>query len=204
MTIAVGDVVHINQVIRVNGVNTVIGVDYELEDSGTTTSDLDRLNSLILDNWNPTFIEGVWKAANDFDVVAVCLKVRKILPVKEDDFVYIQNTAGVILGDHMPAHAAVMITKTALLTGPGSSGRNFFPAPPTGHFEGGHLNAAGRLLWDPVASYLNDVISLGAFGTRWAPQHIQPSQGLHGDVHRTWVNPNIRTIRSRQAVDCPV
>ena len=204
MSISVGDVIHINQVIRVDGVNAVIGADYELEDAGTTTSDLDLMNALILDNWNPTFIEGAWKDANDSDVVAVCLKVRKILPVKEDDFVYIQNEIGALLGDHMPSHAAAMITKTALLTGPGSSGRTFFPAPPTGHFTGGHLNAGGALLWNAVASFLNDVISLGAAGTRWAPQHIQPSQGLHGDVFRTWVNPNIRTVRSRQAVNCPV
>ena len=204
MTISVGDVVHINQVIRMDGVNTVIGMDYELEDAGTTTNDLELMNALILDNWNPTFIEGVWKSANDFDVVAVCLKVRKILPMKEDDFVYVQGTAGVLIGDHMPSHAAVMITKTAKLTSPGSSGRNFFPAPPTPHFDGGHLNAAGALLWNPVASYLNDVISLGAAGTRWAPQHVQKVGGLHSDIFRTWVNPNIRTIRSRQAVDCPV
>jgi len=204
MTIAVGDVVHINQVIRVSSVNCVIGMDYQLEDAGTTITDTDRLNSLILDNWNPTFIEGVWKDANDIDVVAVCLKVRKILPLKEDDFVYIQNEQGALIGDHLPAHAAVMITKTARLTSPGSSGRNFFPGPPGQHFTGGHLNLVGAPLWNAVASYLNDVISLGAFGTRWAPQHVQKTGGLFSDILKTWVNPNIRLIRSRNAVDCPV
>ncbi len=204
MSISVGDILHITQVIRVEGVSTVIGMDYKLEDSGTALNDLDLVNSLINDNWNPDFIEGVWEAANTTLVLATCLKVRKIKPLIEDDFVYIQNTPGNIIADHMPAHAAVMITKTARLTTPGNSGRNFFPAPPTTHFSGGYITIAGRVLWEPVASYLNDVISEGAFGTQWAPQHVQKTGSLNGDIMRTWVNPNIRTIRSRQAVECPV
>ena len=159
MAILVGDVVLINQVIVVDNVNCVISQHYEMEDSGTTLNDLDRMNSLILDNWNPTLIAGVWKLANDFDVVARCLKVMKVLPLKEDDFVYVQNEAGALIGDHLPAHAAAMVTKTAKLTTPGNSGRTFFPGPPSQHFTGGHLNAVGKPLWDNVASFFNDVLS---------------------------------------------
>jgi len=203
MAIVVDDVVQIQQIIRASGVNTVIGQAYQLEDAGTATTDTELLTSLIVDNWNPTFISGFWQAANDADVVAVCLKVQKILPTREDDFIFVQNIAGALVGDHLPVHAAAMVTKTDKTGGPGSSGRNFFPAPPAAHFTGGHLNAAGAALWNPLAAFLNDVLTLGAFATRWAPTHVRGS-GAFSDIFRTWVNPNIRTIRTRQAVDCPV
>lgn len=203
MTISVGDVVHIDQVIRVDGINAVVGADYELENAGTATTDIELLNSLINDNWDPTFIDGVWQAANSDSVEATCLKIQKILPTNEDDFIYVQNIFGGLLTDHLPAHAAAMVTKTGKTNGPGSSGRSFFPGPPEAHFTSGRLNGAGALLWDPVASFLNDILTLGAFGTSWAPQHVQAG-GVHSDVFRTWVNPNIRTVRSRQAVACPV
>lgn len=203
MTIIVGDVVHINQVIRVDGVNCVIGADYELEDAGTTTSDLELMNSLVDDNWTATFINGVWKAANSNNVEAICVKAKKIIPVEEEDFIYLQNIIGTRALDNLPAHAAVMVTKTSKSFGLGSGGRTFFPAPPETDFPGGRLNVAGLVLWDPVASFLNDLLTLGAFGTQWAPQHVRPPV-THSDVFRTWVNPNIRTVRSRQAIECPV
>ncbi len=203
MAIIVGDTVRIDQGFRVDGVNAAISAHYELENAGTATDDLDLLNSLILDNWNPTFISGVWNSANATGVLATCLKVGKVLPIEEPRFVYIQNVPGVIITDWLPSHAAAMITKTGKTGGPGSSGRNFLPAPPEVHFTNGRLNSAGAILWNSVASFFNDVLSLGAFGTQWAPQHVQAG-GVHTDVFRAWVNPNIRTIRSRQAVDCAV
>ncbi len=203
MAIIVGDVVHINQVIRVDGVNCVIGADYELEDAGTTTGDLDLVNSLIVDNWNPTFISGVWRTANADGVEAICVKVQKIIPTQEDDFVFLQNVSGLRAVDWLPAHAAAMVTKTSKSFGAGSGGRTFFPAPPEQDFRGGRLTIPGLVFWDPVASFLNDVLTLGAFGTVWAPQHVRPPVA-HSDVFRTWINPNIRTVRSRQAIECPV
>ncbi len=203
MPIIVGDVLHIDQIIRVDGVNCVVGANYELEDAGTATTDTELVTSLVTDNWTATFINGVWKAANAVTVLADCLKVRKILPTEEDDFIFLQNIAGSVVTGHLPAHAAAMITKTSKSNGPGSTGRSFFPAPPEVHFPGGRLNLAGGVLWDPVASFLNDILTLGAFATRWAPQHVRPPLA-HTDVFKTWVNPNIRTIRNRQAVQCPV
>lgn len=203
MSIIVGDVVHINQVFRVDGVNCVISANYELEDAGTATTDLELVTSLVTDNWTATLINGVWKAANSDQVEAICVKAAKIIPLEEDDFVFLQNIAGVRILDNLPAHAAVMITKTSKSFGLGSGGRTFFPAPPEQDFRGGRLTIAGLALWDPVASFLNDILTLGAFGTTWAPQHVRPPVS-HSDVFRTWVNPNIRTIRSRQAIECPV
>lgn len=203
MAIIVGDVIHIDQVFRMDGINCVVGANYQLSDSGTTTSDLELMTSLIDDNWTATFINGIWKSANSIPVVAVCVKVRKILPTIEEDFVFLQGIAGIVITDHLPAHAAAMITKTGRHNGPGSSGRSFFPAPPEAHWPGGRLNAAGAILWNAVASFLNDNLSLGAFSTSWAPMHIQGGTDAD-DVHRTWVSPNIRTIRSRQAIECPV
>lgn len=204
MSISVGDVIHIAQVISIDGVKTVFGGDYKLQNAGSATTDLELLNSLMDDNWTPTLIDGVWQAANIDDLKATCAKVQKILPNVEDDFIYIQNVSGgIVTGDFYPAHAAVMVTKTGKNTGRGSTGRTFFPAPPELHFTGGQLNVLGQGLWDPVASFLNDVLNLGAFSTVWAPQHVQKA-GVSTDVFRTWVNPNIRTVRSRQAVDCPV
>lgn len=203
MTIAVGDVVHIDQVFRVSGVNCVIGADYELENEGTATTDLELVSELINDNWTPSFITGVWQPANSDQLEATCLKVKKILPIIEDDFIFIQNISGGLPIDHYPAHAAAMITKTGKAGGPGSSGRSFLPAPPTAHFTQGRLNSISQTLWDNVASFFNDILILGAFGTQWAPQHVQAG-GVHTDVFRTWVNPNLRTVLSRQAVDCPV
>lgn len=203
MTIAVGDVVHINQVFAVSGVNCVVGADYELENAGTTTNDLELVQALINDNWNPTFISGVWAGANSDQVVATCLKIKKTIPVIEDDFIFVQGIAGTLPIDHYPAHSAAMITKTGKIGGPGSSGRSFFPAPPTAHFTQGRLNSISAPLWNLVASFLNDVVSLGAAGTQWAPQHVQAGDA-HTDVFRTWINPNLRTVLSRQAVDCPV
>lgn len=203
MTIIVGDVVHINQVFRVDGVNCVIGANYELENAGTTTSDLDLMNSLVIDNWTATFISGVWKSANSNKVEAICVKAAKIIPTEEDDFVFIQNIPGLIITDNLPAHAAAMVTKTSKSFGLGSGGRTFLPAPPEIHFPGGRLSIAGALLWDPVASFFNDILTLGAFLTQWAPQHVRPPVA-HTDVFKTWINPNIRTIRSRQAIECPV
>lgn len=204
MSIVVGDVVHISQIIAVDGVITVFGADYELENAGTATTDLELLNSLMDDNWTATFISGIWQAANIDKLVARCAKVQKILPTIEDDFIYIQGfLGGIITGDHLPAHAAAMVSKTGKNTGRGAMGRTFFPAPPELHFTKGQLNVGGQALWDPVASFLNDVLQLGSFSTRWAPQHVQKG-GVHTDVFRTWVNPNIRTVRSRQAVNCPV
>lgn len=203
MAIIIGDVIHIDQVFRVDGINCVVGANYELEDAGTTTSDLELMTSLLDDNWTATLINGVWKPANSTLVEAVCVKVRKIIPVIEDDFVFLQNVPGTALTDHLPAHAAAMIVKTAKNNGPGSSGRSFFPAPLELHFPAGRLDAAGAILWNPIASFLNDILTLGAFGTRWAPQHVQGTS-THNDVFRTWVSPNIRTIRSRQAIECPV
>ena len=203
MAINVNDVLHISQVFRVDGINCVVGANYKLEDAGTTTTDGELVLSLINDNWTPTLIDGVWQAANVNKVEAVCVKVNKILPSIESDFVILQNVLGGLLTDNLPAHAAAMIVKTAKDNGPGSSGRSFFPAPPEVHFPGGRLDAAGALLWNPVASFLNDVLTLGAFATRWAPQHIKGASG-NTDVFRTWVSPNIRTVRSRQAIECPV
>lgn len=203
MAIIVGDVLHLDQIIRVDGINCVVGANYELEDAGTATNDLELINSLIDDNWTATFINGVWKAANATPVVADCVKVRKIIPTEEDDFVFLQNVQGIVVTDNLPAHAAAMITKTSKSNGPGSTGRSFFPGPPETHFPGGRLNLAGAVLWDPVASFLNDILTLGAFSTVWAPQHVRPPVA-HSDVFKTWVNPNIRTIRNRQAVQCPV
>lgn len=203
MAIIVGDVIRIDQVFRVDGVNCVVAAHYELEDAGTTTSDLDLINSLIDDNWTPTFIDGVWKAANSNKVVAVCVKVRKVIPLQEDDFIFIQNVTAALVTDNLPAHAAAMVTKTSKSVGLGSTGRSFFPAPPEIHFPKGRLSLAGAVLWDPVASFLNDILTLGAFSTQWAPQHVRPPVA-HSDVFKTWVNPNIRTIRNRQAIECPV
>lgn len=203
MPIINGDVVRIMQVFRTDGVNAVVSAAYELEDKGTAITDLNVMTSLITDNWTPTFIDGVWQAANTTTVEAVCVKVRKILPIPEDDFVFIQNVLGGIVGDHLPSHAAAMVVKTSKSNGPGSSGRSFFPAPPEAHFPGGRLDTAGAVLWDAVASFLNDILNLGAFGTVWAPQHVRAS-GAHSDVFRTWVSPNIRTIKTRQAIECPV
>lgn len=203
MTIGIGDVVHLSQVFRVDGVNCVVGADYELEDDGTATTDFELVSTLINDNWTPNFISGVWQLANCTGVEATCVKVQKILPNAEEDFIFVQNIAGGIVTDWLPAHAAMMITKSAKNVGPGSSGRSFFPAPPEAHFVSGRLNLAGKVLWDNVASYLNDVISDGAPVAVWAPQHVQQA-GVHTDVFRTWPNPNVRTVRSRQAVACPV
>jgi len=203
MAIIVGDVVRIDQVFRVDGINAVVGANYELEDAGTTTGDLDLMNSLIDDNWTATFINGAWKLANSDNVEAMCVKVRKIIPTQEDDFIFLQNITGVLVVDNLPAHSAAMVTKTSKSFGPGSGGRSFFPAPPEIHFPNGRLNLAGAVLWDAVASFLNDILTLGAFATRWAPQHVNPPVG-HTDVFKTWINPNIRTIRSRQAIQCPV
>lgn len=203
MAIIVGDVVHIDQVFRVDGINAVIGANYELEDAGTTTSDLELMTSLVVDNWTATFISGVWQAANSDNVEAICVKAFKLLPDQEDDFVFLQNVPGILAVDNLPAHAAAMVTKTSKSFGPGSSGRSFFPAPPEVHFPGGRLDAAGAVLWDAVASFLNDILNLGAFATVWAPQHVRPP-AAHSDVFKTWINPNIRTIRNRQAVECPV
>jgi len=203
MPIIVGDTLHIDQVFRVDGMNATVGANYKLEDAGTALTDTDLVNSLINDNWTPTLIDGVWQAANVNKVEAVCVKIQKILPLPEDDFVILQNVLGGLLTDNLPSHAAAMIVKTSKSTGPGSSGRSFFPAPPEAHFDGGRLNAGGAVLWNAVASFLNDILTLGAFGTRWAPQHFQPPAGT-SDVFRTWVSPNIRTIKTRQAVECPV
>jgi len=203
MPIINNDVIRIDQVFRVDGINCTVGAAYKLEDSGTTTTDLEIMNSLILDNWNPTLILGVWQDANVDKVEAVCVKVRKILPLPEDDFVYLQNVVGALLTDNLPSHAAAMVVKTSRSNGLGSSGRSFFPAPPEAHFPGGRLDAAGAVLWNAVASFFNDILLLGAFGTRWAPQHVRGG-GSSTDVFRTWVSPNIRTIRTRQAVECPV
>lgn len=203
MPIIVGDVVHIDQIFRVDGVNCVVGANYELEDAGTTSNDLELITSLIVDNWTPSFISGAWQLANSDNVEATCLKARKIIPLLEEDFVFLQNITGGLPVDNLPAHAAARITKTGKSFGPGSSGRSFFPAPPEVHFPGGRLDAAGAILWDAVASFLNDILVLGAFATRWAPQHVRNVVD-HTDVFRTWVNPNITTVRSRQAVQCPV
>lgn len=203
MAIVVGNVVRIDQVFRVDGVNCVVAAHYELEDAGTAANDLDLMNSLVLDNWTDTFISGDWKAANSQNVEAVCVKARKIIGNVEDDFVFLQNISGFLVTDNLPAHAAAMVTKTAKSTAPGSSGRSNFPAPPEIHFPGGRLDGAGKLLWDAVASFLNDILNVGPFSTVWSPQHVNPPL-THNDVFRTWINPNIRTIRSRQAVECPV
>lgn len=203
MTIGIGDVVHIDQIFRVDGVNCVVGADYELEDAGTATTDIELLNALMNDNWTPTFIDGVWQAANSTGVMATCARVQKILPNQETDFIYVQNIAGGVITDWLPSQFAAMITKTGKTSGPGSSGRSNFPSPPEAHFTSGRLNAAGNALWGPVASFLNDILTLGADNTQWAPQHVQKA-GVHSDVFRTWTNPNIRTIRSRQAIACPV
>jgi len=203
MTINVGDVVKVSQGFRVDGVNCVITAHYELEDAGTAVGDVQLLNSLIIDNWVATLINGLWVPANSDGVLATCLKAGKVLPVVEQPLVYVQNAVGAILTDWLPAHAAVMITRTARASGPGSSGRLFFPAPPEAHFTSGRLNAAGVGAWTPIGSFFNDILSLGAFSTVWAPQHVQAG-GLHNDVFRTWVNPNVRTVRSRQAIDCAV
>jgi len=203
MPIIVGDVIHIDQVFRVDGVNCTVGANYELEDKGTAVTDLNVMTDLIDDNWTPTLIDGVWQAANVNKVEGVCVKVRKILPLPEDDFVFLQNVLGGIVGDNLPSHAAAMVVKTSKSNGPGSSGRSFFPAPPEAHFPGGRLDAAGATLWNAVASFFNDILTLGTFGTTFAPQHVR-SGGSHTDVFRTWVSPNIRTIRTRQAIECPV
>lgn len=203
MTINVGDVVHLSQVIRVDGVNAVVGADYELEDAGTAATDFDLVVDLINGNWSPNFIGDSWRAANASGVMATCVKIQKILPGPEEDFIFVQDEPGAILTDWLPAHAAVMISKSAKNIGRGSTGRSFFPAPPEAHFTSGRLNVAGNTLWLPVASYLNDVVSAGPLNSVWAPQHVQQA-GVHTDVFRTWINPNIRTIRSRQAVACPV
>lgn len=203
MTLAVGDVVHIDQVFRVSGVNCVVGADYKLESEGTAINDTELFNALINDNWTPLFISIPWAAANVTVNEATCLKVQKILPTPEDDFIYVQNIFGSLAIDHMPSHAAAMITKTGKIGGPGSTGRSFFPAPPTAHFDQGRINVISKPLWDAVASFLNDILTAGADNTQWAPQHVQKG-GVSTDVFRTWVNPNIRTIRSRQAVACPV
>lgn len=203
MSIVVGDVVRIDQVFRVDGINCVIAAHYELEDAGTTANDLDLMISLITDNWTNSLIDDAWKFANSNNVVAVCVKAAKVLPDQEDDFIFLQGIPGVVADDNLPAHAAAMVTKTSKSLGPGSTGRSFFPAPPETHFPGGRLDVAGGVLWDAVASFLNDILLLGAFATRWAPQHVRAS-GAHTDVFKTWINPNIRTIRNRQAVECPV
>jgi len=203
MPIIVGDVVHLDQIFRVDGVNCVVGANYELEDAGTATTDTELLTSLITDNWTATFIDGVWKAANTNTVLADCVKVRKIIPTVEFDFIFLQAIAGTVLTGSLPSHAAAMVTKTSKSNGPGSTGRSFFPAPPELHYPGGRLSLAGQVLWDPVASFLNDILTLGAFSTQWAPQHVRPPVA-HTDVFKTWVNPNIRTIRNRQAIQCPV
>ncbi len=203
MPIIVGDVLHLDQIFRVDGVNCVVGADYELENAGTATTDTELVTELIVDNWTATFINGVWRAANSLKVVADCVKVRKIIPTPEDDFIFLQDIQGAIASGSLPAHAAAMISKTSKSNGPGSTGRSFFPAPPLVLFPGGRLNLAGGVLWDPVASFLNDILTLGAFGTQWAPQHVRPPVA-HTDVFKTWINPNIRTIRNRQAVQCPV
>lgn len=203
MSIAVGDVIHLDQVISVSGVNAVCGFNYELIDAGSATTDTELLSGLIVDNWNPTFISGVWKTANDTKLVATCVKVQKILPLKEGDFLFIQNIGGFIVGDHYPAHSAVMIVKTGRTSGPGSSGRNFFPGPDEQHFEGGRINALGIAAWNPVAFFLNDTLALGAKNTVWTPQHVKGDDS-HSDILETWVSPNMRTVRNRQAVDCPV
>lgn len=203
MPIIVGDVVHIDQVFRVDGVNAVVGANYELEDAGTTSTDAELMTQLIVENWTATFINGAWRAANSSNVSAVCVKVRKIIPVKEEDFIFLQNIPGLLADDNLPAHAAAMVTKTSKSLGVGNSGRSFFPAPPETHFPSGRLDAAGGLLWDAVASFLNDLLNLGAFSTVWAPQHVFGVVS-HSDVFKTWINPNIRNIRSRQAIECPV
>lgn len=203
MSIQVGDVVHLDQIFRVDGVNCVVGADYELEDAGSASTDIELTNALIIDNWNPTFIDGVWQAANADSVEATCVRVQKILPNPESDLIYVQNIFGAVITDHLPSQFAAMVTKTGKTNGPGSSGRSFFPSPPEAHFTSGRLNAAGLAVWGPLASFLNDVLNLGADTTVWAPQHVQ-SAGVHSDVFRTWTNPNIRSIRSRQAVACPV
>lgn len=203
MAIIVGDVVRIDQIFRVDGVNCVVGAHYELEDAGTATSDTELLTELVVTNWTDQFITLVWAPANVAAVTAVCVKARKIIPLKEEDFIFLQGVSGSAAGDNLPAHAAAMVTKTAKQLGPNSSGRSFFPAPPESHFVGGRLGSVGQGLWDPVASYLNDILTLGAFGTTWAPQHVNLPV-THNDVFQTWINPNIRTIRSRQAVECPV
>lgn len=203
MPIIVGDVIRIDQVFRVDGINCVVAANYELEDAGTAGTDLDLINALINDNWTPTFIDSVWDVANSNNVLANCVKVQKILPAQEDDFVFVQNIPGVLVTDNLPAHAAAMVTKTSKSFGAGSTGRSFFPAPPEIHFPSGRLTLAGAVLWDAVASFLNDILTLGADATRWAPQHVRAG-GTHSDVFVTWINPNIRTIRNRQAVECPV
>lgn len=203
MPIIVGDTIHISQVFRVDGINAVVGANYELEDAGTTTTDSEIILSLINDNWTPTFIDGIWQAANLNTVEAVCVKVNKILPAVEPDFVILQNVlGGILVGDHLPSQFAAMVVKTSKSNGPGSTGRSFFPAPPEVHFPEGRLDAAGAILWNAVASFLNDVLTLGAFSTRWAPVHVQGA--TQTDVFRTWVSPNIRTVKSRQAIECPV
>jgi len=203
MPIIVGDTMHIDQVIRVDGVNCTFGANYLLEDKGTAITDTNVMTDLIDDNWTPTLIDGVWQAANVNKLEAVCVKVRKILPLPEDDFVFLQNVLGGIVGDNLPSHAAAMIVKTSKSNGPGSSGRSFLPAPPEAHFPGGRLDAAGAVLWDAVASFFNDILTLGTFGTTFSPQHVR-SGGSKSDVFRAWVSPNIRTIRTRQAIECPV
>ncbi len=203
MAIIVGDVIHIDQIIRVDGVNCVFGANYQLEDAGTTINDLDLMTSLLTDNWTPTLMDGAWQLANSDQITATCVRAQKILPLPEGDFIFVQNISGLVIGDNLPAHAAAMVVKTSKSNGPGSSGRSFLPGPPEVHFPGGRLDVAGAVLWDAVASFFNDILTLGAFGTRWAPQHVR-GDNTFTDVFRTWVSPNIRTIKSRQAVECPI
>lgn len=203
MTIAVGDVLRISQGFRVDGSNCVVSAHYQLFDAGTATTDTELVTELISANWVLTFISGSWRLANADGVVATCLKVKKILPVEEDDFVFIQNVAGALVTDWLPAHSAAMVTKTSKSSTRGNSGRSFFPAPPEIHFPEGRLDVPGFGLWGAVASFLNDQLTLGAFATSWTPVHIQAG-GVISDVFRAWINPNIRTVRSRQAVDCAV
>lgn len=203
MPIIQGDIVRVNQVIRVDGVSCVTSQDYLLFNEGTASNDVELMTSLLTDNWTTNLINILWANANSTGITAVCVQGKKILPDVEDPFIVLQNVPGNVVGDWLPSQAALMLTKTSKSGGPGSSGRNFWPGPPESHITNGALNTSGVAAWNALASYFNDQVSDGAFAAVWQPVLVRKDLTTP-DIFKVWANANIRTIRNRQAVLCPV
>lgn len=203
MALQNGDILQLALVQVADGVNCACVMHLELVDVGTAVGDNDIAANILDDIILGDFVPNAWAPANSADVNFTCAAIKKILPTREITFERAANVPGDVSGDNSPSNSAVLIRWGTATRGRGSTGRNFFCAPPESFTERGNLNALGFAAYAAIGDFWETVVTSATdnVDVRLVVLH---SDDTFDPVVQGNVLAAIRKIRNRTGKLCPV
>lgn len=192
---ASGDIFECSFVAEVNGQPTVTVLHCEQSSSGDPTDAPADVRDAIV-------AEGIlteWADRTSNEVTLACLKIQKILPIREPAGLFFPGTVGTISDDAMSSGCSAMHFWQADPWEASNKGRHFWAGMPESSVNRNRLANTAFLLEVSFAALFNDPMS-GVEDYQWGVY----SRKLESIAVLGWAFPKvqIRRIRSRRSQLC--